>query len=575
MIAFPVVSESADDESTFNWIDADCSTALDFEAAAISCDEKLQSSIITVEANILNVGSFLCGKDLGPSSIELELASCLVTLESSLFDGESKAASSVDVCLRDAQSFIEHLDYGSAYRQLLEAQKSSRDPLPKNSPAIFASLALPGASSPATGHYKMDETYISSTSSQRIVKMLSKDLQRLYSQALKVDIFVGDVCKSDSGCNSILAESQLSDMTMILEALYLLLPAENVSKIHGSILVRVVENTQCFHNLRPQSRADDFDDEMLNTLQNFRFCVITVLSMAVMVFGRTSETMAHDTICQLIRQSIDFVMRLGCDHACAKEALLLSHQCVIAAVVAAKDSGRRCDVSAGPLYRDAWREHAPRLRVCAAEAVRRGFARRDARTPVPAAIRTGEFEQTLSGQACAAAAAGGLRGGAEAAWCCGGAGAGCCVSVWEGCVAGMAAVDAVRGLPGLEPVEGYAADLALAAGREVRAWLSALGEAGRPAVGVGAAREEEEAAWIGTALFLRQEMLRLAHEVGAAPDAPAHSGPRKRAARRTPSHATRKSAKPHAARQMPMATLHSTAGHSPPVPQHVLTMASS
>ena len=298
---------------------------------------------------------------------------------------------------------------------------------------------------------------------------------------------------------------------MILEALLLLLPAENVSQIHGSVLVQIMENTQISLNLKPQVIADDFDDENLNKLRILRNSAIAVVSMALTVLkAGTCEATAQDIVGHLIRHSIDFVMKLGCGHACAKEALLLSHQCVLAAVIAAKDSARRCQVSAGSLYRDAWREHGARLRGCAGEAVRRGFARLDARAAVPAAMRPGEFAHALSGQACAAAAAGGLRAGcgaAEETWR---------VTVWEGCAGGMAAVDAVRALPGLEPVPGYAAHVALAAGRAVRPWLAALREAGRPAWGLGAVREEEEAAWIGTALFLRHGMLRIAHEASRA-----------------------------------------------------------
>ncbi len=85
--------------------------------------------------------------------------------------------------------------------------------------------------------------------------------------------------------------------------------------------------------------------------------------------------------------------------------------------------------------------------------------------------------------------------------------------VYKGCVRGMQQVDSLWPMTGLEPVDGYVQSLVAAAAREVCAWLAGVDEAARPESGPAAAQGEEEAARIGTAMYLRCKMVEFCRQV--------------------------------------------------------------
>ena len=76
-----MVDTKSYNEACFEWIDIVSYKANEFESAAVLCDEKLRIAVSEVESKAMMLGGIFCGRELSIGSVEMELASCLVTLE--------------------------------------------------------------------------------------------------------------------------------------------------------------------------------------------------------------------------------------------------------------------------------------------------------------------------------------------------------------------------------------------------------------------------------------------------------------------------------------------------------------
>ena len=345
------------DEALFDWVGIEAGTSKEWEAAAIACDEILKNAIVKVESTAMNFGSVLCGKELGQGSIELELASCLVTLESSSIDSE---AFDIDASFREAQCCVERLDYNLAYQHLLVAQRNTRY-LKQQDHTSNASLALPGTSSSAAG-VKTEEF----VSSNRVVKVLKGDLARIYLQYLS-----SNTCNSSGKTESSLSSDDVMvNAGRIVEMMCLLLPIETATQIHASILINVMETYQ--NKEAVQSDLDLHGQTGSHAI--FRTGLVNILSISVAImtgkYGCTPDILARELVCPLIRNSINFSKK---DGNSAEEALLLSHQALLTTVISAQEAGRGCQLSLSSLYREVWKDDGAWLCSCSQDAVRQAF----------------------------------------------------------------------------------------------------------------------------------------------------------------------------------------------------------
>jgi hypothetical protein len=216
-----------------------------------------------------------------------------------------------------------------------------------------------------------------------------------------------------------------------------------------------------------------------------------------------------------------------------KEALLLSHQAILASYISAQSSGRGCELSMCSLYREIWKDHGAWLCDGVQELIRVAFR--------PYRISCAEFTDVPIISECPAAshractrplgmdsdddgfdcnADGksqtvvlGKQNGEEQEnmeqkeavyWR---------LAVYEQCLRGMREVDSLLPMAGLEPAEGYMQALAAATGHEISGWVAALSDAARPETGPGAGAGEGETTRIGTVLYLQHKMAALCRQV--------------------------------------------------------------
>ena len=352
-----MVDTKSYNEACFEWIDIVSYKANEFESAAVLCDEKLRIAVSEVESKAMMLGGIFCGRELSIGSVEMELASCLVTLESNPLENENQNVPESDACFQDALSCLERLDYNSAIHHLQDAQRNLRMPKRKNQAPYVSSLALPGTSSSANGIQKIDEI----VSVQRIIKFLKTDLQRLYSQHFIAEPGIAVRNEAGSSTYSHCNDDLILQAGRIMEAISLILPSESAFQMHGSVILHTVESLQSMSSLAQSLRSANEEINVMNEIRMLRTSLVDVLSFAVTIlngrYGCSAEILSREVICPPIRHTINFLRKQG-NWMCLKGALLLSHQAILAATIAAKDSGRGCHVSAGPVYREVWREHA-------------------------------------------------------------------------------------------------------------------------------------------------------------------------------------------------------------------------